>query len=99
MKTGSFFLTLVLICQLAYSQSMDSTKRYVKVPAGYLMVLKQGENIFEQLEAFARHEAIPSCNFTGMGFAEVTFGFFNPKTKEYKPKHFKAGELAAMQEV
>jgi predicted DNA-binding protein with PD1-like motif len=71
--------------------------RYTKVPSGYLMVLRQGDNLFAQLEALAQAEHIPSANFTGMGFAEVEFGFFNFKTKTYKPKRFKAAELAAMQ--
>jgi predicted DNA-binding protein with PD1-like motif len=74
-----------------------SSLRYTKVTTGYLMVLRQGDNLFGQLEALAQAEHIPSANFTGMGFAEVEFGFFNFKTKTYRPKRFKAAELATMQ--
>jgi predicted DNA-binding protein with PD1-like motif len=78
------------------SQSNTDAPRYVKVPQGYLMVLRQGDDIFAQLESFMITETIPSASFTGMGFAETTFGYFNIKTKTYHPKHFKPGELAAM---
>jgi len=60
------------------------------------MVLQPGDTVLAQLKTLAKKENIPAANFTGMGFAEVTFGFFSAKTKKYKPKHFKAGELAAM---
>lgn len=81
-----------------YSQqkNMDSGKRYVKVPAGYLMVLRQGDNIFEQLEKFAQVEKIPSANFTGMGFVDITFGFFDFQSKKYNPRDFSKVELASM---
>lgn len=71
-------------------------KKYTKVPAGYLMVLTQGDNILTELESFATKENIPSANFTGMGFVNMKFGFFNFDTKEYEPKEFSAVELASM---
>ena len=71
-------------------------KQYVKVPAGYLMVLRQNDRLFEQLENFARMEKIPSANFTGMGFVDITFGFFDFETKKYDPRDFKSVELVSM---
>lgn len=90
----AFFLSIV---QLAAQSKTDSIPKYVKVPAGYLMVLRQGDNVFTELENLASREQIPSANFTGMGFVNATFGFFNFKTKEYDPRDFKDVELASMQ--
>ena len=73
-----------------------SVKRYVKVPAGYLMVLRQNDRLFEQLENFARMEKIPAANFTGMGFVDITFGFFDFETKKYDPRDFQGVELVSM---
>ena len=74
----------------------DAKKRYVKVPAGYLMVLKQGDSVINQLEDLARSEKILSANFTGMGFVNITFGFFNFQTKKYEPRTFNDVELVSM---
>ena len=71
-------------------------KQYTKVPDGYLMVLRQSDNVFRELEAFMMKEKIPSANFTGMGFVNITFGFFDFKTKKYGPKDFAAVELVSM---
>jgi predicted DNA-binding protein with PD1-like motif len=91
---------LMLIASMAMvirSQKEKITaKRYAKVPAGYLMVLRQGDNVFEELENFAIQENIPSANFSAMGFADVTLGYFDVQAKEYKPKEFKGVELANM---
>lgn len=91
------FLGLVWHTNLYSQQKMDINKRYVKVPAGYLMVLRQGDNIFEQLEKFAHDEKIPSANFTGMGFVDITFGFFDFQSRKFNPKDFQSVELASMQ--
>ena len=78
------------------AQNSASEKRYIKVPAGYLMVLRQGDNVLKHIEELATAEKIPSANFTGMGFVNAKFGFFNFDTKEYEPKEFKDVELASM---
>ena len=81
----------------SFGQSkVQPEKRYTKVPNGYLMVLRQHDNLFRELEKFVNVEKIPSANFTGMGFVSVTFGFFDFKTKKYNPKDFKEVELASM---
>ena len=91
-------LLVILFSSTTLAQTKDSLKsKYTCVPVGYLMVLKQGDNLFNYLEAIAKAENIPSANFTGMGFAEVEFGYFDSKTKKYKSKKFRAGELASMQ--
>ena len=89
----------MLICLLSIFclvASAQIPKKYTKVPTGYLMVLTQGDNILEHLEAFATAENVPSANFTGMGFVNITFGYFDAKTKKFDPKEFKDVELASM---
>jgi predicted DNA-binding protein with PD1-like motif len=103
-RTHRLVLTVLLAAGLtaALTQSMHrkheaGMKRYTKVSAGYLMVLRQGDNLFDALEKFARDENLPSANFSGMGFVDITFGFFDFEKKEYKPKDFNKVELASMQ--
>jgi predicted DNA-binding protein with PD1-like motif len=86
------FLGLCFACLASSGQS----KKYTKVPAGFLMVLRQGDSIMPHLEALAINEDIPSANFTGMGFVNIRFGFFNASTKQYDPKDFSNVELASM---
>jgi uncharacterized protein len=96
-------LSLVLLCCFwgsidakGQTKIQSSVKRYTKVVHGYLMVLRHNDNVFEQLENFARTEKIPSANFTGMGFVDIRFGFFDFETKKYDPKDFKSVELVSM---
>jgi len=81
----------------ALSQIADTKNRYQKVPSGYLMVLREGDDILKQLQAFAIKEDIPAANFTGMGFVNIIFGFFNSETKKFDPQEFTDVELASMQ--
>ena len=94
MKFLLFMAGFMLIPEKPKAQT--SAEKYIKVPAGYLMVLRQGDNVLAQIEDMAKKEKIPSANFTGMGFVNVEFGFFNFKTKKYEPKEFKDVELAGM---
>jgi predicted DNA-binding protein with PD1-like motif len=96
-NAGVFFLFLFLLSfrSTVMAQSAD-TLRYVKVPVGYLMVLQQGDDVFKELEKLASSENIPSANLTGMGFVNAEFGFFDFKTKEYKPRMFNNVEMASM---
>lgn len=95
-------LSIVVLCY--FCASMESAgqnksqpeKRYTKVTSGYLMVLRQNDNLFYELEKFVKAEKIPSANFTGMGFVNITFGFFDFNTKKYDPKNFLGVELASM---
>ncbi|WP_346315894.1 PPC domain-containing DNA-binding protein [Chitinophaga sp. YIM B06452] len=94
-------IAILLLCLFiskaaAQNNAMDTIPRYIKVPAGYLMVLRQGDDVLAQLESLAVKEKIPSANFAGMGFVNARFGFFNFQTKEYEPKEFNNVELASM---
>lgn len=92
-----FFLTsFISFKSTTHTMPSDDSKRYKKVPAGYLMVLQQGDDVFAQLETLAKQEKIPSATVSGMGFVNATFGYFNQKTKEYDPKDFNDVELASL---
>jgi uncharacterized protein len=77
-------------------QDKPVPRRYIRVPEGYLMVLRQNDDILKQLGDFANAENIPAANFTGMGFVNMKFGFFNFDTGEYEPRSFSNVELASM---
>lgn len=101
MKTLSLILQLILFTTFGANTSIAQQKkpeipRYTKVPAGYLMVLREGDNILREIEALTEKENIPSANFTGMGFVNMTFGFYDFKLKKFDPKEFKDMELASM---
>jgi len=91
-------LAVLLISTGALGQQPPSKtmKKYTQVPAGYVMVLRQGDNLFDELKTLARAEKIPSAHLSGMGFVNITFGFFDFKEKKYNPKQFKDVELASM---
>ena len=97
---GFFFYLLLFLAMttvtIAQIDASNSHRRYSKVTDGYVMVLRQGDDLIDELEKFALAENIPSANFTGMGFVNITFGFFNNETKTYMPKDFKNLELASM---
>lgn len=91
------FLLLIIGSQTVSAQkTQPDIARYTKVPVGYLMVLRQGDDILKEIEELAKKENIPSANFTGMGFVNMTFGFFDFKTKKFNPKEFKDMELTGM---
>jgi predicted DNA-binding protein with PD1-like motif len=98
-RAGMLLSTLSLLFFLSsfvMPKPTDDTKRYKKVPLGYLMVLRQGDDLFVQLENLAKQEKIPSATLSGMGFVNATFGYFNQQTKEYDPKEFNDVELASL---
>lgn len=92
-------ITILWVCLvislLTAGQSGDILK-YRKVAGGYVMVLRQSDSLFQQLEFFARKENIPAANFTGMGFVNITFGYFDQASHRYKPGDYKNVELASM---
>ena len=92
----AILLSILVSVNASAQKNKDQIKRYTKVPHGYLMVLLQGDDILPQIETFAKAENIPSANFTGMGFVNMTFGFFDFNTKKFIPKEFKDVELASM---
>ncbi|RAJ95749.1 hypothetical protein LX87_03497 [Larkinella arboricola] len=100
MKSNKWFLLLLFAGWtapiLAQNVTRTAIKRYINVPAGYLMVLRQGDDVFAHLEELARKEKIPSATFTGMGFVNAKFGYFNRETKQYDPREFEDVELASL---
>ena len=90
--TTSLFTWLLILSATGAS----AQKKYTKVDGGYMMVLREGDNVFNELESLAKAENIPSAVFTAIGFAEIEFGFFNYKTRSYKKKKMKGGEVAPM---
>lgn len=95
-KLMSLFLFIIITTTANAQKAQPGIPRYTKVPAGYLMVLRQGDDIIREIENLAVAENIPSANFTGMGFVTMTFGFYDFKAKKFDPKEFKDMELASM---
>lgn len=86
-----------MIAGAVHAQSAECRQQYIKTPTGYLMVLRQGENIFTAIGQLANREKIPAANFMGMGFAgTVTFGFYDAKKKAFDPKEFKDVEMGSV---
>ncbi|MCX2453841.1 DNA-binding protein [Pedobacter sp. PLR] len=98
MKKILFVFIAILLLTKSYAQEKKSAiNRYVKTPTGYLMVLREGDSIFEAMEQLAEKEQIPSANFYGMGFAgSVTFGFYDYNKKQFNPKEFKRVEMGSL---
>ncbi|WP_370901099.1 PPC domain-containing DNA-binding protein [Chryseobacterium gossypii] len=94
-KTISILIFTLLVNP--FSAQQKNICRYTKTPAGFLMVLRQGDDVIAQIEGLAKAENIPSANFTGIGFAqEVTFGFYDFNTKKFNPKTFNKVEMGSL---
>ncbi|CAG2151785.1 PPC domain-containing DNA-binding protein [Cupriavidus plantarum] len=74
----------------------DAVPRYIKTPTGYLIVLRMGDNVFEQLESFAICENIPAASLSAIGFANVTFGFWDAGKQDFNPKTYRNVEMASI---
>lgn len=100
MKTPFYILAILLVFGIrdtgAQAADSDSNVRYMPAPGGYIMVLRQGDVVFEQLEKLAVKEQIPFAGFTGFGFVNIQLGFFNFSKKKYRSKKFNRVELASM---
>ena len=95
-------LLTVLACGLAFTlhaqtRPMPATHpKYIRTTTGFLLVLRPGDNVLQELEQLAVKEKIPSASFTGFGFVHPTFGFWNAAKKDYDPRSFRDTELASM---
>lgn len=91
-------LVLLMCLNFANAQQKDTEKcRYTKTPQGYLMVLREGDNVLELIEKLAKEQNIPSANFTGIGFAQdATFGFYDFNQKKFHPKTFNKVEMGSI---
>jgi predicted DNA-binding protein with PD1-like motif len=50
----------------------------------YVLVFDKGDEVMENLAAFASERALTAGHFTAIGaFSDVTLGFLDPETKEY----------------
>ncbi|MDW8850800.1 PPC domain-containing DNA-binding protein [Flavobacterium sp. MMLR14_040] len=90
-----FFMALIT----AHAQEKVNTEkcRYIKTAYGYLMVLREGDDVLANIENLAREKQIPSANFTGIGFAsEATFGFYDFNAKKFNPKTFNKVEMGSI---
>ena len=90
------FVWIILLIGVSAMAKPNEPKRSVKTSSGYILVLRQGDDVFKELEKFATEKEIPSATFFGMGFVNATLGYFDFKTKKYEPKEFKGVELASM---
>jgi predicted DNA-binding protein with PD1-like motif len=86
----------ILIISILYSYAAICQPKYIKVPSGYLMVLREGDDVFAELEKLAEMEKVPSASLSGFGFVNAKFGFFNFNTKQYDPKEFTKVELTSL---
>ena len=90
-----FFMALIT----AHAQEKVTTEkcRYIKTAYGYLMVLREGDDVLANIENLAKEKQIPSANFSGIGFAsEATFGFFDFNAKKFNPKTFNKVEMGSL---
>lgn len=88
-----------LIFNIANAQQKEDGQkcRYTKTTYGYLMVLREGDNVLALIGNLAKEQQIPSANFTGIGFAqEVTFGFYDFNQKKFNPKTFNKVEMGSL---
>lgn len=73
---------------------MAEQTRYIPIPDGFLMVLRQGDDVLACLGALMADEDIPSAVLSGFGFAgHIIFGFFDFEAGEYKPKSYENLEV------
>src|SRR6478752_5678557 len=97
MKNIFSLLAGCMIVGAVNAQATDCRQQYIKTPTGYLMVLRQGGNVFTAIEQLASREKIPAANFMGMGFAgTATFGFYDAKKKAFDPKEFRDVEMGSV---
>lgn len=51
----------------------------------HVLVFDKGDEVVEQLLAFAKQEQVTAASFSGIGaFSDVTLGFFERERKDYK---------------
>lgn len=76
---------------------MNEHVRHVAIPSGFLMVLRQGDDVFARLEALMLHEGIPSASISGFGFvSHVRFGYFDFERGDYEPQDFGDLEITGL---
>ena len=95
-------ILIILLCWTsntlqAQQKRNDTTCSYIKTASGYLMVLRESDNVITAIENLAKVEKIPSAHFTGIGFAaKVEFGFYDFKAKKFNPKTYEKVEMGSL---
>lgn len=93
----TFLLLITILSMNSFSAQQKENCRYIKTPTGFLMVLRQGDDVIAHIENLAKKENIPSASFTGIGFAsEATFGFYDFNAKKFNPKTFTKVEMGSL---
>jgi predicted DNA-binding protein with PD1-like motif len=76
---------------------MSGHVRHIATPSGFLMVLRQGDDVLARLEQLMIAEEIPSASISGFGFVEeARFGFFDFDRGDYDPRDFKNLEITGL---
>ncbi|WP_051884576.1 PPC domain-containing DNA-binding protein [Chryseobacterium luteum] len=82
---------------MAQQESSSKIPKYDRTKTGYIMVLREGDDVIGEIEKLAKAEKISSANFSGIGFAgEVTFGFYDFNAKKFNPKTFNKVEMGSL---
>jgi uncharacterized protein len=94
---ASAAITLGLLGTQATSAREETPKRYIETPTGYLVVLREGDDVFASLADLAIRESIPSASITGIGFLrKVTFGYYDFAKQMFEPQTFTDVEMTAL---
>lgn len=82
---------------MAQQESSSKIPKYNRTKTGYIMVLREGDDVIGEIEKLTKAEKIPSANFSGIGFAsDVTFGFYDFNAKKFNPKTFNKVEMGSL---
>lgn len=73
----------------------DAT-RFIRTNTGYLMVLRQGDDVFANLIELTRGMNIPSASLVGLGFGHATFGFWDARQRRFNPRRFDNVEIGSL---
>lgn len=96
-RLKTILVLFIILTMNKVSAQEKNACRYTKTPEGYLMVLRQDDDVLANIENLATTEHIPSASFSGIGFAsEVTFGFYDFSAKKFNPKTFSKVEMGSL---
>jgi len=70
--------------------------RFIRTNNGYLMVLRQGDDVFAHLIELTQRMRIPSASLVGLGFGHATFGFWDAAQRRFNPRRFDNVEIGSL---